>query len=146
MKQAIEYLLFRSGVSNYQISKTTGISQPVLSKYTSGKSDIENMTFGNAIKLHNYFKEMVEMWKKEFGIAVVGGKEYILTQEAYIDGTHEHPYYRARALDDFGNEYFVYWDVLEGYEHNDDASNHCDWDKPAKVEEKYHDLYRNKDK
>lgn len=59
-KRAIEYLLFESNVSNYKISQETGISQPVLGKYSNGKSDIENMTFGNAIKLYNCYQKLKE--------------------------------------------------------------------------------------
>lgn len=61
MKKSIEFLLKESDISNYQISKATGISQPVLFKYTSGKSEIENMTFGNALKLYEFYKGMNEM-------------------------------------------------------------------------------------
>ncbi|MCJ7840491.1 type I-C CRISPR-associated protein Cas8c/Csd1 [Lederbergia sp. NSJ-179] len=64
-KRAIEYLLFESGISNYKISQMTGISPPVLGKYSNGKSDIENMTFGNAIKLYNCYLQLKE--EKEIG-------------------------------------------------------------------------------
>ncbi len=64
-KRAIEYLLFESGVSNYKISKMTGISTPALGKYSNGKSDVENMTFGNAIKLYDCYLQLKE--EKEIG-------------------------------------------------------------------------------
>lgn len=59
-KQAIEYLLFKSGISNYQISKETGISPTVLGKYSNGISNVENMTFGNAIKLYDCYLKLKE--------------------------------------------------------------------------------------
>lgn len=59
-KQAIEYLLFESTVTNYQISKETGISPVVLGKYAKGISAIENMTFGNAIKLYDCYLKFKE--------------------------------------------------------------------------------------
>lgn len=56
MKKAIEWLLFDSGLSNYQISQATGISQVSLSKYATGKSDVGKMTLDNAIKLYDFYK------------------------------------------------------------------------------------------
>lgn len=56
MKRDIEWLLFESEISIYEISKATGISQQTLYKYTNKISDIKNMTFGNALKLHKYYK------------------------------------------------------------------------------------------
>lgn len=131
MKKAIEWLLFKSGVSNYQISQATGISQVVLSKYATGKSDIGRMTLDNAIKIYNYFKEVLTMTGHD--PVVFEGKEVFLTQDPYIDGTHESPYYRAHAVDVVGNEYHVYWDVVDGYEELEDAADHCDWDSPREV-------------
>lgn len=57
IKKPIEYLLFKSGITNYQISKETGIRQTTLGKYTTGKAEISNMSLGNAEKLYAYFKE-----------------------------------------------------------------------------------------
>lgn len=58
IKKPIEYLLFKSGITNYQISKETGIRQTTLGKYTTRKSEIGNMSLDNAEKLHAYFKEI----------------------------------------------------------------------------------------
>lgn len=124
MKQAIEYLLFRSGVSNYRIAKATGISQVVLSKYVTGKSDVGRMTLDNAIKIHNYFKEMLIMSEKRFGTVKFEGKEYILTMDAVTTGRQlnngqdfndksEGEIYEfemsADAIDEQGKSYTVYW-------------------------------------
>lgn len=70
-----------------------------------------------------------------FGIVEFEGKEYTLTQDAYIDGSaDETPYYRAMAEDAEGNEYEVFWDVLENWKEIEDEQEMCDWDNPAKVE------------
>lgn len=59
-KQDVERLLFSSEVSSYKIAKETGISEATLNKYRRGESDIDNMTFGNAIKLQNLFLKLKE--------------------------------------------------------------------------------------
>ncbi len=53
-----------------------------------------------------------------------------LTQNAYISGTQDHPYYTAQAVDRHGNEYTVVWDIINN---GDDESNNCDWDNPASI-------------
>ena len=54
--------LFNSEVTTYQISKATGLAQPSLDNYRSGKSDIKNMKLSVAEKLHNFInKERLEM-------------------------------------------------------------------------------------
>lgn len=68
MKKEIEYLLFESGISNYRISKETGISQPALNKYTNdanGSSKIGNMSLDNAIKIYNYYLEEMEIMEND---------------------------------------------------------------------------------
>lgn len=133
MKKAIEWLLFRADISNYQISKATGISQVVLSKYTNGKSDIGRMTLDNALKLYDYFEHVLRELERKYGSVEFEGKQYILTQDAYLHGTHDQPYYRAHAIDATGNEYYVLWSVVDGWDQMDDASNHCDWQNPVGV-------------
>lgn len=58
MKKQIEWLLTESGVSNYRISKETGISEVMLGRYSSGKIDVGRMSLDNAIKLHKYYTEL----------------------------------------------------------------------------------------
>lgn len=58
--EEVKYLLFDSGVSNYRISKATGIAQSTLSDYVNHKTKIERMPVETAIKLHNYYVEEVE--------------------------------------------------------------------------------------
>ncbi|WP_440894986.1 hypothetical protein ACS127_10455 [Amphibacillus sp. Q70] len=57
IKKNIEDLLFESELTNYQISKRTGIAQTTLSRFTRKESDIENMSLKNALKLN-------ELWEK----------------------------------------------------------------------------------
>lgn len=59
-KNEVEHLLLKSDVSNYRISKDTGIGEGTLNKYKRGEADIENMTFGNAIKLQQYYLKLKE--------------------------------------------------------------------------------------
>lgn len=61
------------------------------------------------------------------------GKEYTLTQEPYIDGTHEKPFYRANAVDAEGKLYEIRWDVKDNWEEIEDESEMCDWDSPKGV-------------
>jgi hypothetical protein len=58
-----------------------------------------------------------------------------LTQEAYIDGTNDSPFYRAAAVsrtrvDADGDpvQYHVFWSLKEGAEDLGDESEACDWD------------------
>ena len=65
------------------------------------------------------------------------GKDYTLTQEAYMAGTHDQPHYEAHAVDADGNEYMVQWDVVDNWQEiaeTGDQSDMCDWDNPASVE------------
>lgn len=55
IKKAIEELLANPNITNYQISKDTGVSQVSLNKFAKGESNIENMPLGNALKLYDYY-------------------------------------------------------------------------------------------
>ena len=52
----INWLLNESGVSMYAVSKTTGIAQTTLSDLRTGKTSIERITLGHAMKLTEYAK------------------------------------------------------------------------------------------
>lgn len=56
----IQALLESKEVSNYKISKETGIAQTTLSDYAVGKSKIGNMKLDHAIKLNNYYLKIKE--------------------------------------------------------------------------------------
>lgn len=57
IKEAIMQLLNDPKISSYQIAKATGISEPVLHKYRTGKSNVDNMTLGNALRLYRYYQQ-----------------------------------------------------------------------------------------
>ena len=57
----IEWLINRSGISRYSISKATGIGQATLSDLATGKTSIDKMTLGNAIKLTEYASKYNDM-------------------------------------------------------------------------------------
>lgn len=61
MRKEIEWLLFESEITSYQISKETGIAQYTLGKYRKGNSKIGNMSLDNAEKLYNCY------WKRKEG-------------------------------------------------------------------------------
>lgn len=72
IKSAIEKLFADSNITNYQISKATGISQVSLSKFAKGDSDIDNMPLGNALKLYDFYL------KNKEGIQVSNDKRDLL--------------------------------------------------------------------
>lgn len=55
MKKQIEWLLTESGISNYKISKETGISEVMLGRYSSGKVEVGRMSLDNAIRLYDFY-------------------------------------------------------------------------------------------
>lgn len=57
----IEWLIKRSGISRYSISKATGIGQATLSDLATGKTSLDKMTLGNAIKLTEYASKYNDM-------------------------------------------------------------------------------------
>lgn len=69
IKKNIEALL-ESKISNYRISKATGIAQTTLGDYTTGKSKIGNMKLDHAITLNDFYinnKEefKMKMWNRD---------------------------------------------------------------------------------
>jgi len=145
MKQVIENLLFKSGISNYQISKATGISQVILSKYATGKSDVGKMTLDNAIKLYDYFKELLAMADNKFGSVTFEGKEYTLTAQPDFTGrqlldwqaVEGYAHFSAPAMDAEGNGYFVEWVLKTVYENGEPVEDlgDLDWENVDKVVE-----------
>lgn len=143
MKKAIEWLIFHPDISNYQISKATGISQVVLNKYRQGKSDVGRMTLDNALKLHEYFKEVLSDMEKQFGTVEFEGTEYILMDQAdftnrqLLKWQEEEGYaeFSAPATDGKGNSYKVLWLqklVFDNGERVEDLSD-LDWSNPVDV-------------
>jgi len=57
-----------------------------------------------------------------------------LTQNAYVTGSLEAPYYTAHALDKDGNEYEVRWKIIcDDFDNLEDESNACNWAKPSSI-------------
>ena len=54
IKNNIKKLLESKEVSNYRISKDTGIASMTLSDYATGKTKIGSMRLDHAIKLNDY--------------------------------------------------------------------------------------------
>lgn len=63
IKDNIKKLLFEMDISNYKISKETGIAQTTLSRFTRKESDIDNMSLKNALALNDYY---IEINKKDW--------------------------------------------------------------------------------
>lgn len=143
MKKAIEYLLFKSSVTNYQISKATGITQVLLSKYARGVSDIGRMTLDNAIKLHNYYKELLIMWEKKYGTVEFEGNTYYLQDQAELSGKQlldwqseeGYAHFTAPAVDRGGNEYRVEWVLKIVNDNGEEIEDlgELDWDNVHQV-------------
>lgn len=68
-------------------------------------------------------------YKDEFGTVRFEGKEYALTQNAYIDTDFSLNWnpsiYTAHAIDEEENDYKVKWEIIN-HESNDE-SDACDW-------------------
>lgn len=88
---------------------------------------------------------MLEKMKLANGYFEQDGKEYILTQPAYMDGTQDAPYYQAMAFctadkadeDGWQPAYECRWQLLEDYDPEcmeEDMA--CDWDEPDSVKER----------
>ncbi|MGC6586199.1 hypothetical protein ACPV3A_14675 [Paenibacillus sp. Dod16] len=54
----IEWLLKKSGVTCYQISKLSKIGESTLSRITSGETSMHSIRFGTAIKLTEYARKI----------------------------------------------------------------------------------------
>lgn len=55
IKKNIKKLLESKEISNYRISKDTGVAQMTLSDYATGKSKIGNMKLDHALVLNEYY-------------------------------------------------------------------------------------------
>ena len=73
--------LFNSDITDYRISKDTGVTLSVIQNYRSGKYTLENMTLKIAKKLYEY-KERLEMRNYDKMITIVN--ELVLEEGAFI--------------------------------------------------------------
>jgi len=62
------------------------------------------------------------------GIYQLGDTKLYLTQYPYINqgGTPTQVFYQAHAIDDDGNSYMIFWDIIN--EDTEDESEACDWE------------------
>lgn len=101
MKESIMKLLTSEHISNYKISKETGIAQTTLSDYATGKSKIGNMKLDHALKLYDYYKkykdvvEMLElknwemMFDRPFAIWTLHNRWYCISEVVINKNTYE---------------------------------------------------------
>ena len=73
--------LFNSDITDYRISKDTGITLSVIQNYRSGKYALENMTLKIAKKLYEY-KEKINM--TNYGKMMTIVNELVLEEGAFI--------------------------------------------------------------
>ncbi|WP_277680324.1 hypothetical protein [Gracilibacillus dipsosauri] len=96
IKENIEKLL-NSELTNYRISKLTGIDQATLSRFKNGKTKIGDMKLDNALKLNNLWEEykmeivntkFIEGFEKDMDNVVSDGVyEYTLSKITFGDGS-----------------------------------------------------------
>ena len=80
-------------------------------------------------------KNVMESMKKNYGYVEFGGEEYVLIQDAYLDGTE----YVTDAIkvgdepdeDGYVPIYKVEWEII--YPDTEDEGDRCDWENPAEV-------------
>ena len=84
IEQAIQQIeeLFNSDLTDYRISKDTGITLSVIQKYRSDVSKIENMTLKVANKLIRY---MEELKMRNYDKMMVVVNELVLEEGAWVD-------------------------------------------------------------
>ncbi len=58
-QEKIEWLLFRSGKSIYEISKNSLVAESTVSDLKNRKANIEKMRFNNAAKLTKYAESLM---------------------------------------------------------------------------------------
>lgn len=90
--------LFETDITDYRISKDTGITLSVIQNYRNGKYALENMTLKIAKKLYEY-KEKLEMKNYDKMMLVV--KELVLEEGAFIS------YWKEDNINDITTVYSV---------------------------------------
>lgn len=130
--------LMQMNISVYRIAKGAEVPENTVRRLWRGESSLDNITLLLAEKLNKYYLEVVEMTQT----VNFEGKKITLTQDAYLDGTHEAPHYQAAGVDAAGNEVIVKWEIFEHWLNEDgslngeleDETDACDWDNPVEVE------------
>ena len=92
-------------------------------------------------------KKTYEEYKKEYIEVMLGGRKYVLIEEAemytYQHNGWEIVEYNAQAIDKEGNLYSVTWEITDEFERQleeagimeyVDEQDACDWENPITVE------------
>ena len=90
--------LFETDITDYRISKDTGITLSVIQNYRNGKYALENMTLKIAKKLYEY-KEKINM--TNYGKMMVIVNELVLEDGAFIS------YWKEDNINDISTVYSV---------------------------------------
>lgn len=90
--------LFETDITDYRISKDTGITLSVIQNYRNGKYALENMTLKIAKKLYEY-KEKINM--TNYGKMMVIVNELVLEEGAFIS------YWKEDRINDITTVYSV---------------------------------------
>ena len=104
--------LFETDITDYRISKDTGITLSVIQNYRNGKYALENMTLKIAKKLYEY-KEKLEMKNYDKMMLIV--KELVLEDGAFIS------YWKEGSNNDITTVYSV--DELKSHLSNVDEED-----------------------
>ena len=108
-----------------------------MSNKATAKVYIKSATLEELSEIKIWIKERMETKMEKF---TVNGQIYeiALTQEPYLTGTTDKPYYEAHAVDADENHYIVRWDILGDYDPADgDEGLACEWGKPVSIEKIY---------
>ena len=108
-----------------------------MSNKATAKVYIKSATLEELSEIKIWIKERMETKMEKF---TVNGQTYeiALTQDAYLTGTTDKPYYEAHAVDADENHYIVRWDILGDYDPADgDEGLACEWDQPVSIEKIY---------
>ena len=90
--------LFNSDITDYRISKDSGVALSMVQNYRNGNRKVENMTLKTAKKLYEY-KERLEMKNYDKMMLVV--KELVLEEGAFIS------YWKEDNINDITTVYSV---------------------------------------
>lgn len=79
----IKWLINDSGISRYQISKATGITEMTLSRLTTGNSKIENLPLKTAAALTEYAEKALKENLKMNTYLTPEGEEFVSKEDVY---------------------------------------------------------------
>lgn len=132
-----------NGHLRYLLCKVAILDEIVLDE-DGDVAEINSMEM--AVQPYHDLEDVLDEMRKSNGSFVDDyNDEYILLQQAYIDGTEDEPYFTALAINDNGgtNAYGLYpvyevtWKPLQEWldGDRDDEGDACDWDEPDDIKE-----------